>query len=186
MQRNMTILALLAVVAAVTGAIGCSSSTGPGTGSSGSGAMVSFSKDVIPIFQQSCTISMECHGQPNNAGELNLYLGSHGDSVSGPNTPATIMMAYQGLVGVNSVEDPAMALVKIGDTANSYLVHKLNGDQNSTTAIASECAKMLCASSDCTTSTPCGALMPDTSAVPIPMDQITTITNWISQGAANN
>ncbi len=106
--------------------------------------------------------------------------------MSGPNTPATIMMAYQGLVGVNSVEDPAMPLVKVMDTMNSYLLYKVNGTMNSNSLTASECAKMLCASSDCSMSTPCGVLMPDTSAVPIPMDQIQTITDWISQGAPNN
>jgi hypothetical protein len=186
MQRNMTILASLAVVAAFAGAIGCSSSSPNGTGSSGSNTStpVSFKTDIIPIFQQSCTLSMECHGQPNNAGELNLYLGLNPNT--GPNTAATIMMAYQALVGVNSVEDPAMPLVKPMDTTNSYILYKLNGTQNSTASVSSECAKNLCGSSDCTAATPCGALMPDTAAMPIAMDEIQTITDWISQGAPNN
>jgi len=185
MQRNMTILASLAVVAAFAGAIGCSSTSSSGTGSSGSSSStpVSFKTDVMPILQQGCTISSECHGQTGNAGEENLYLGQHQTSLDGePVDPTVAMMVQQGIVGVKSMEDPSMNLITASDPANSYLLHKLNGDQNS---LESDCAKGVCGSQSCQPPTTCGVQMPMTGSMLAPSD-IATITNWITQGALNN
>ena len=187
MQRNMTILtSLLAAVAVMSGAIGCSSTSGPGGGgggSSGSGAVAnpSFKTDIMPIFHQSCTISSECHGQPNNSAEANLYLGNNFQE--GDNTTDTIMMTYTGLVGAIAVEDPKMPLVTAGDPSKSYLIHKLNGDQGN---FASDCtAAMKCPAPDCDMSNPCGIQMPKTAAA-LDSATIATVTNWIMQGAKNN
>ena len=78
------------------------------TGDGGCGsASVSFTLDVMPIFQTGCTLSSVCHGQMNNAGEEDLYLGDH----AGGTSPSAV---FGGLVGVRSREDPSMNLVTAG------------------------------------------------------------------------
>jgi hypothetical protein len=188
MQRNMTILtSLLAVVAAMSGAIGCSSTSGPsgggGSGSSSGGPVAnpSFKTDIMPIFHQSCTISSSCHGQPNNSAEANLYLGNNFQE--GDNTADTIMMTYAGLVGVKAVEDPAMALVTAKDPANSFLIHKLSDDQNTLNGL--KCTGGTCPAPDCDMTNVCGIQMPKTAAM-LDSATIGTVTNWIMQGAMMN
>jgi len=144
-------------------------------------AAVSFSADVMPTFQKGCTLSGVCHGQMNNATEESLYLGLN----SGGGGSADSLAVYTGLVGVPSQEDPSMNLVSAGDTSNSYLWHKINGDQN---ALASQCSQATLICIDCTTSAPCGGLMPY-QGEPLSVDApqyLCTIENWISQGAPNN
>jgi hypothetical protein len=82
----------------------------------------------------------------------------------------------QGLVGVTSNEDPTMVTVVAGDPGNSYLMHKLDGDQ---CTLASACA------SSKTQYTDCGQQMPYSSP---PLDEPTRdiIRRWIAQGAKNN
>jgi hypothetical protein len=150
-----------------------------GTAASDSGA-VSFRADVMPIFRLGCTLSSVCHGQMNNAGEENLYLGlnSGGDSID-------IQAVYSGLLSVPSKEDPSMNLVTPGDTANSYLWHKLVGDQNSNASVADGCGEAGTMCFDCTTSMPCGTSMPYVGE-PVAPNDLSTIESWISQGAQNN
>jgi hypothetical protein len=154
-------------------ATGCSSSSAPANPSDG---QVSFANDVMPVFRTGCTLSGVCHGQPKNAGEENLYLG---DNVT--NTPAIIAQVYAQLVGVKSMEDPAMNLVTAKDVANSYLSHKIAGDQATFT---SDCAKGTCGAPTCL-GTPCGTSMPYLGSAldPASLDKI---NHWIAQGAANN
>jgi hypothetical protein len=173
MHRTRTILSSLVVVASALGAMGCSSSSSPAP----SDTPVSFANDVMPIFQSGCTLSSECHGQPNNAAEENLYLG---DNMN--NTPAIIAQVYMGLVGVASVEDPSMPLVTAGSPSTSFLSHKVVGDQST---LNSDCAMAptLC-SMGCTMQMPCGTQMPY-NGEPITAG-IPTINNWIMQGAKNN
>lgn len=78
--------------AAVTDAAATDAGPVADAGSESAAAPVSFTDDVMPIFQQSCTLSATCHGQANNAGEENLYLGENED-----NTPSTIAPVYAGL-----------------------------------------------------------------------------------------
>lgn len=143
-------------------------------------ASVSFSADIMPIFARDCSLSSVCHGQMNNAGDENLYLGlySGGGSVDS-------QAVYSGLVGVASKEDPSMNLVTAGDSSNSYLWHKLLGDQNSNASIAGACEKAATTCMDCTTSTPCGGSMPYIGA-PLAPNDLSAIESWISQGAPNN
>jgi hypothetical protein len=177
MHRTWTILSSLVVVVSAVAALGCSSSTAAPDGGGGGGP-VSFSNDVMPIFKTGCTLSGVCHGQMNNAAEENLYLG---DNVM--NTPAIIAQVYAGLIGVPALEDPAMSLIAKGDTSKSYLSHKIVGDQAN---FSSDCAKAtLCNDQSCTPATPCGAFMPYLGSMLDP-SKVTTINDWITQGAMNN
>jgi hypothetical protein len=153
--------------------MGCSSSSP----TPANDTQVSFAKDIMPIFVQSCTLSMSCHGQPNNAAQENLYLGDHVT-----NTPAIIAQTYMGLVGVASVEDPSMPLVTAGSTAQSYLSQKIGNTQGT---LDSDCAKAPLCSMGCSTQNPCGTYMPYNGS-PLDPTFVETINNWIAQGAKNN
>ena len=132
---------------------------------------VSFAKDIVPIFQPSCAIAgSTCHGTPDVVTtQMRPYLGSF----DGGTDAAAVV---QGLVGVMSPEDPNVMIVKAGDPANSYMMHKLDGDQ---CTLASACATGM------TMYTDCGQQMPYSSP---PLDDATRdiIRRWIAQGARNN
>lgn len=151
----------------------------------GSGA-VSFSADVMPVFQRSCTIASVCHGQMGNNGEEDLYLGLN----AGGGGTADSQAVYNGLVGVPSKEDPSMNLVTTGDLQNSFLWHKVNDYlptlNSGTLAAGCMTATTMCA--DCMTTQPCGETMPylgEMLAQSRPAD-LCTLENWISQGAPND
>ena len=78
-----------------------------------------------------------------------------------------------------------MNLVTAGDTSDSFLWHKVVGDQNT---LAADCAMATMACDDCTASTPCGGLMPYLGeALEVAAPQyLCTIESWISEGAPNN
>jgi hypothetical protein len=144
----------------------------------------SFAKDVMPILQQSCTISSVCHGQMGNSGEENLYLGQHQTSLDGtPVDPAVAMMVNTGIVSKPSLEDPSMDAITPGSLANSYLWHKLQGDQD---MLEAQCAKGMCNSASCQAPTTCGVQMPMAAGQALPDDQLAVISNWITAGAKNN
>ena len=181
MHSALAILSSLAVVSAA-GAMGCSS---PSSGTSPIGACdtttpVSFSSDVMPIFQESCTLSGVCHGQTTYAASENLYLGLHAGGGS-----SDAQAVYKGLVGVPSKEDPSMDLVTASSTDTSFLWHKVNADQGN---FAADCTKAAMMCLDCTSSAPCGSLMPyqgNALSVDSP-PHLCTIQGWILQGAKNN
>jgi hypothetical protein len=193
MHRSLTILSSLTALVSVLGATGCSSSSASSTGQDDGSAApppatctpsttVSFKTDVIPVLENGCTLGTVCHGQMNNAPEEDLFLGLN----AGGTDPSTV---YPMLVGVMSKEDPAMPMIAAGNPDNSFLWHKLQGDQNSA-ALAASCAMAptLC-SEDCTTATPCGASMPylsETFAMAGEQAELCTIQNWITEGAPNN
>ena len=160
------------------GAIGYDSATGDGATGCGAAA-VSFKSDVIPVFQMSCTLTSVCHGQMGNVGEESLYLGE--------NQGATDANAVYGmLVGVAAKEDPSMPLVTANSTDNSYLYHKLLGDQNTLAASCMKAASMC--SPDCNPQQPCGGLMPYSGELLSATDPafLCTIKTWIDTGAQNN
>jgi hypothetical protein len=132
---------------------------------------VSFATDIVPILQPSCAIAgSTCHGTPDVATtQARPYLGNF----DGGTDAAEVV---QGLVGVTSNEDPSMATVKAGDPVNSFLMHKLDGDQ---CTLATSCA------SSKTQYTDCGQQMPYSSP---PLDEPTRdiIRRWIAQGAKSN
>jgi hypothetical protein len=108
---------------------------------------VTFSSIDSSIFQPSCATS-NCHGKGSASGGLAL------DS----------NVAYANLVNVPSQELTSMLLVKPGDPANSYLWHKLKGDQASMGGSGS--------------TMPIGPALTST--------QLQSVNQWIAEGAPNN
>jgi hypothetical protein len=131
---------------------------------------VSFAKDVLPTFERSCGIAgATCHGATSVVTvDQRPYLGQFDGG-----TDAAVVV--NGLVGVQSPEDPNLTIVKAADPGNSYLMHKLDGDQ---CQFAKDCAQGQ------TQYTDCGQQMPYSSTA---LDQATrdTIRRWIAQGAKN-
>jgi hypothetical protein len=154
-------------------AVACSSSSGNDQ------AAVSFATDVMPIFKQSCALSV-CHGQPNNTAVESLYLGDPNND-----TPDVIGQVYAGLVGVPALENPSMNLITASSTADSYLFFKLQGQQDT---LEAQCAKAATPCPDCAAPTTCGASMPFGGSIFSQESpaQFATIENWIAQGAKNN
>jgi hypothetical protein len=108
-------------------------------------AGVSFSAAVQPIFTAACT---SCHNGVGGSlpGVMNLTQNN----------------AYNAIVNVNSLQNPALKRVLPGDVANSYLARKI----------------------DPTLGPIIGDQMP--AAGSLTAQQIQTIKNWIAQGALNN
>ena len=79
-------------------------------------AMVSLQQDVQPIFTASCAVS-GCHDAGSASAGMVLEEGRLFDPV-------------EGIVGVPSQEAPAVVRVKSGSSAESYLIHKLQGTQD--------------------------------------------------------
>jgi hypothetical protein len=132
---------------------------------------VSFAKDVLPTFQRSCGIAgATCHGSTSVVKvDQRPYLGQF----DGGTDAAAVV---SGLVGVPSPEDPSLSIVKPGDPGQSYLMHKLDGDQ---CQFAEGCAQGQ------TPYTDCGQQMPYSSSALDPGTR-DTIRRWIAQGAKND
>jgi hypothetical protein len=182
--------ACLALCASALAAASCSSSKGTATADDGgeacTPASVSFQNEVMPIFAASCSTGAVCHGQVGNSGEEKLYLGLN--PTEGMNTSAIIATVYAGLVGIKSEEDPSMALVTSGSLLDSYLWHKVIGDQNTNSTVAAACLPAATGPNpciDCLPSAPCGAQMPFAAATLTPA-AVCVIQNWISEGAPGN
>ncbi len=142
---------------------------------------VSLKTDVLPIFQQSCGISgSTCHGM-FQGGMQNLYLAEAMAAMDGDGDAGAIVM---GIVGVKSEEDPSMNIVTAGDPANSFLMHKLDGDL-CTLASQCEAADGAIFMGTTTVTTPCGATMPYLNSL-LTTDERDTIRRWIAQGAMDN
>jgi hypothetical protein len=145
----------------------------------------SFTNDVVPIFEASCATSTLCHqgiGGSNLPSMSLLFLGNGPDAGGGGNddaglSPDTII--YVALASY-SVELPGMPYVTAGDPENSYLMHKMDGDQ---CQFASMCVD--------NPMPMCGVVMPQSScALEAPpsggVDPRDTVRRWIYQGAQNN
>lgn len=132
---------------------------------------VAFAKDVLPTFQRSCGIAgATCHGATSVVKvDSRPYLGQFDGG-----TDAAVVV--NGLVGVASFENPSAVMVKAGDPGNSFLMHKLDGDQ---CTFAAQCAQGPTQFGDC------GQQMPYSSSA---LDQKTrdTVRRWIAQGAKND
>jgi hypothetical protein len=127
---------------------------------------VNFDKTVLPIFEKGCGIAgSTCHGAPNVTFQQRPYLGEFD---GGTDAAAVI----EGLVGVASSEDPQMNLVEAGDPTQSFLMHKLDGDQCNLVAA--------CAASQ-TNYTNCGTGMPYLNSA-LPAATRDTVRRWIAQG----
>ena len=114
------------------------------------GIQVSLSGDIQPIFNNNCAFS-GCHAGALPAQNLSLEAGN--------------TFAANGLVDVTSLEAPALKRVAPGNSAASYLVHKLEGTQASVGGG--------------------GNRMP-LGAQPLAGVEIQLIKDWIDQGAQDN
>jgi hypothetical protein len=117
---------------------------------------VSFTKDVLPIFEGGCAFS-SCHGNAS-APQGGMYIG--------PNAAET----YANLVNTTSTEYPSMVRIKPGDVANSFLLHRIDDDA--------------CTLSGCT-SVACSELMPQGGPA-LGQADLLTIRGWIAQGAPSD
>jgi hypothetical protein len=136
---------------------------------------------MMPAFVANCSTTIACHGQMHNAAVENLYLGSNANDSGG------IASVYAGLVSVPSAENPSMNRVTPGDLENSFLWHKVSGDQNMDPAVVSGCQRVAngpnpC--SDCIAEAPCGIQMPFTGTLEPSVRCL--IQRWIANGAKNN
>ncbi len=130
---------------------------------------VSFRTDVLPIFEQSCSLSASCHGNPTSpetADGYQPYLGEVDPEV----TPSDIDLIFATIVGQDS-HDATMRIVAIGDPERSFLMHKMDGDL--------ECPDLQCTDGDC------GDSMPQGSST-LPRATRDIVRTWIAQGAMNN
>ena len=148
---------------AVFNCAACSSS-GPGD----LAPTASFHADVVPIFVASCSFATTCHGD-RNRGQAGLYLGRSS------NDGADADAVYENLVGVKATIAP-MIRVTPGDPGNSFLMHKLDRDQN-TSGISCNGAGL--------NGGPCG------DGMPVSGDELSTakrelVRIWIRDGAARN
>jgi hypothetical protein len=123
----------------------------------------SFKNDVLPILVQSCAFT-SCHGEPN---------GTNNGISLGLKPPATsdAAMVIAGMVNVKAKELPAMNFITPSDPSQSYLMHKIDGDNGVYDSM-------------CTDGT-CQATMPQGSDL-LPVPQRDILRRWIAQGAQNN
>jgi len=187
LASSKTVPPTVAAFASACIAIACSSSSAsaPAAAASCDSAPVSFRSDLIPTFATNCTATTLCHGQKQDAEAENLYLGAGSDSA--PSSADDLAAIYKSLVGVKSIEDPLMNLVTASDLENSFLWHKVDGDQNADSKVVAGCqpvAKGSSACIDCLPEAPCGAQMPFESL--LDPSAVCVIRNWIAQGAKND
>jgi hypothetical protein len=166
-MRVASSLSLLAVaIAFVLALAGCPGNDGNGSscndysppaGFDATQPAVSFSKEVMPIFGQSCAFST-CHG--STVGNANgVFLGKDAPRV------------YAAIVGVKGDEHEAMPFVTAGNPRESYLMRKMDGSQ---CALDAQCSGGSCQGS-----------MPKNEE-PLDLATRDKIRRWISQGAKND
>jgi hypothetical protein len=135
---------------------------------------VSFSGDVTPILTRSCAAAGDsCHGDPSVVADKRPYLGD----ADGGMSPAIAAEVRSGLVGVKSQEDLTMNLITAGDPANSFLMHKLDGDQ---------CTLRVECNMPGSNRQNCGNAMPYQAASLLDVPVRDVMRRWISQGAKSN
>ncbi|WP_437623292.1 hypothetical protein [Sorangium sp. So ce1151] len=128
---------------------------------------VSFTTDVLPVFQRSCSFSSTCHGaEAGSAGFA--YLGP---GLSEQATPAQVDAIVAQNVGAPSRASSGMPRITAGDPANSFLMHKLDGTLS--------CGDLECAADSCGDPMPYGG-------EPLPAAERDAIRRWIQQGAKVN
>ena len=126
-------------------------------------AATSFKTDVLPIFVQSCAFTT-CHGMPGGTNN-GISLGVKPPAMSDP------AMVIAAMVNVKAKELPTMSFVTPSDPAQSYLMHKIDGDN--------------CTLDKMCTNGTCQATMPQAGDL-LPVEKRDTIRRWIAQGAQNN
>jgi hypothetical protein len=135
---------------------------------------VSFNRDVMPIFQASCaTGGASCHGDPTVVASARPFLGYSGSSADA----GAHASVFGGLVGVKSGEDPSMNLVTAGDPAQSFLMHKMDGDQ---------CTLIANCMVPGSYRPNCGVFMPYQAPSILDVATRDVVRRWIKQGAQGN
>jgi hypothetical protein len=179
-MRYAVLIACLTLVVLVGGAEGCSGTPHTTTGTE---TDVSFTHDVMPILESSCSTSQAftCHGDPvvettmvnGMANQPRPYFGPYLGS-SDPTADATLV--YNELVNVPSKEAPSIVYVKPGNLDASFLDDKLVGGQRLTSIQA-----------QCTTGADpaCGLVMPNDN-LPLTSAQLNAIESWLQGGAPLN
>ncbi len=183
----LAFVAMLSGGLALVGSPGCSDS---GSGGGGGGSCeevgadgcfdyvcftpaespVTFSGDVLPVFEQSCALSASCHGNPlspDGPAGYQPYLGE----VNPETQPSDVDLIFTTIVGADARLSPNMKIVDPGKPESSFLMKKMDGDL--------ECAELACTMGDCKTS------MPQGSGV-LPRESRDKVRNWILQGAEKN
>jgi hypothetical protein len=137
------------------------------------GEPVSFKDEVFPLMRQSCAKNT-CHGptDPTKA-DGKLYLGPPASDQTVIIDLALRQQVGANLVGKDSATAPAMKIVAAGDPANSFLMLKVDGCQ--------ETAGLACKSPDDKVSG-CGDRMPDGDDG-LCEPQRDVFRRWIKQGA---
>jgi hypothetical protein len=167
--------------------LACSSppTTGNDAGPSGP---ISFKNDILPGFELSCGLSSACHQDPTQmrGGHTQIFLGCKMSSSSSCSVADPGPQVYPALKG-NSVEDPTMPYVTPNDPNNSFLLHKMDGDQanlNSQCLPVNNDSFVTTASSEPMPFQPCGTSMP--LGQPANTDLNAKVRAWIMQGAPDN
>jgi len=166
-MRSASSLSLFAFAGALVAALaGCPADTGGGPSCddysppAGFDAMlpaVSFSKDVMPIFGQSCAFST-CHG--STVGSSNgVFLGKDAPRV------------HAAIVGPKGDELATMPFVTPGNPRESYLMRMMDGSQ---CALDAQCSGGSCQGS-----------MPKNEVL-LDLATRDTVRRWIAQGAKND
>jgi hypothetical protein len=137
---------------------------------------VSFRTDVLPIFRNSCGLSMVCHGNPNPSVPAQHYYGPKNSDPAPSDTDIAAILA--GAVGKAAVAEPDMKIIAAGDPANSFMMYKLDADPMNPLSV--NCAKLTCLKD-----MSCGTGMPQAGDI-LPADKRDTIRRWIAQGAKDN
>jgi hypothetical protein len=131
---------------------------------------VSFKTDVLPIFEQSCSLSMSCHGTASSPTTSLGYQPYLGKSTSDP-MPSDVNKILMLIVGVQSPTATNEKIVDPGHPETSFLMQKMDSAQN--------CASITCIQAGCGTSMP-------QNVDPLPAATRDKVRDWIKQGAKNN
>ena len=125
----------------------------------------------MPIFQASCAIGGDsCHGDPSVVANSRPFLGYF----TSPSDAGAIVSVSGGLVGVKSSEDPSMNFVTAGDPGQSFLMHKMDGDQ---CTLIPECMVPGSYRPNC------GVFMPYQAPSILDVAARDVVRRWIAQGA---
>ena len=186
--RLSLLLGASCLVAAACSKSGSSGSAGAGGGSTEGGCFdytgfdgttptVTFAADVLPIFQNSCGLSMSCHGANPPTVPSQMFLGPALPAMASSTDIAAI---FAGTVSVKSVDDPDMDIIDPGSPEDSFLMYKVDTDPANTNGVT--CSTLTCSTS---TSTPCLSGMP-LDGTQLSLTDRDTIRRWIAQGAKND
>jgi hypothetical protein len=125
---------------------------------------VSFSRDVMPTFVNSCAFTT-CHGNPTGLNN-GVFLGRKPES-----SRSDVERVLAATVRVPAPQLSTMSFVAPGDPENSYLMRKLDGDH---CLLHAQCKDGSC-----------GISMPRQSGL-LPLARRDAIRRWIAQGAKDN